>query len=359
MISFTSKNLHSFVRKIFLSINTPEKDAEIATNVLLQADLKGIDSHGVARLSGYVRQWELGKLNSNPKISIIHQTPSTAVVDGDSGLGLVIAHYAMQIAIEKAEKVGTGWVAVRNSGHFGIAGHHALKAVEKDMIGWAMTHASALAVPTYSKEKLLGTNPICLAVPAGKYQPFVADFASTAAAYGKLQILQRKNENAPWGWVQDKNGMPTQNPHAPRLGGALLPLGSDDEHGSHKGYCLGAMVDILSGVLSGANFGPFVPPFATSGDTQERQPPVGLGTGHFFGAMSIDAFQTKEEFKKRMDIWIEVFKNAKAIEGKKVWIPGEPEFENAIFREKNGIPLVEAVVKDLEKLAEKFGEPLY
>jgi LDH2 family malate/lactate/ureidoglycolate dehydrogenase len=354
-MNFTHTTLYEFVKQIFLAIQVKEKDAETAAQVLIDADLRGIDSHGVARLAGYVKQYDLGKLNTQPTFKIVHQTPSTAVIDGDAGLGLVIAPFAMEIAIEKANQVGTGWVAVRNSGHFGIAAHHALKAVEKNMIGWAMTHASALAVPTFSKEKLLGTNPICLAVPAGKYPPFVADFASTAAAYGKLQILQRKNQPAPLGWNQDKDGNPTTNPNAVKEGGALLPLGSDIEHGSHKGYALGAMIDILSGVLSGANFGPWVPPFATSGDTHERQPPIGIGTGHFLGAMRIDAFQTEQEFKNRMDIWIETFKNAEAIENQEVLIPGEPEYKHTQERLKNGIPLIEPVMKDLENLGKRFG----
>lgn len=354
-VDFPHTSLKTFCQKIFEQIGCSEKDALQASEVLIKADLRGIDSHGVARLSGYVKQWENGKLNPKPKIQIIHQTPSTAVIDGDKGLGLVISPFAMQVAIEKAQQVGTGWVAVRNSGHFGIAGYHAMLALPYQMIGIATTHASALSTPTFSKEKLLGTNPICMAVPAGKYPPFVADFASTAAAYGKLQILQRKNEPAPLGWVQDADGNPTTNPHAPREGGALLPLGGDEVGSSHKGYALGAMVDILSGVLSGANFANFVPPFATAGDTQERQPPIGIGTGHFFGAMRVDAFQPTETFLQKMDIWIETFKNATPIAGKKVLIPGEPETQHEEYRLKNGIPIIKNVVEDLENLGEKFG----
>ncbi len=355
---FTHIQLREFCQKIFEKIGCSPKDALQASDVLIKADLRGIDSHGVARLAGYVAQWERGKLNVKPNITIIHQTPSTAVIDGDAGLGLVIAPFAMQIAIEKAQQVGTGWVAVRNSGHFGIASYHALLAIPQQMIGIVTTNSSALATPTFSKEKLLGTNPICMVVPAGKYPPFVADFATTAAAYGKLQILQRKNLPAPDGWVQDADGNPTNNPHAPRQGGALLPLGGDEDGGSHKGYALGAMVDILSGVLSGANFANFVPPFATAGDTQERQPPVGVGTGHFFGAMRVDAFQPTQVFLDRMDLWIETFKNAESVAGKKVLIPGEPEMFHEIDRLQHGIPIIANVLQDLEKLGEKFGEKI-
>ncbi len=355
---FPIQQLQHFVQAVFEAIGCSPAHAAEATDVLVTADLRGIDSHGVARLAGYVKQWEMGKLNPKPDIRIVHETPSTATVDGDRGLGLVIAQRAMEIAIAKGNQVGTGWVAVRNSGHYGIAGYHAMKALAYDMIGISTTHASSLAVPTYSKEKLLGTNPLAVAVPALSYPPFVADFASTAAAYGKLQILQRKDLPAPLGWVQDAEGNPSTNPHEPKQGGALLPLGSDEAHGSHKGYCLGAIADILSGVLSGANFGPWVPPFATAGDTSERQPPVGLGTGHFFGAMRLDAFQPAIEFKKRMDIWIETFQNAPAVAGKRVLIPGEPERIAHEERLITGIPLLDKVVQDLEAVGAKLGVKL-
>jgi LDH2 family malate/lactate/ureidoglycolate dehydrogenase len=205
---FPYEQLLSFTIAIFEKIGCPEKDARTAAVALLSADLRGVDSHGVARLVGYIRLQEAGRANTKPDIRVIHETPSTAVVDGDSGLGLVVAPFAMQVAIDKARNVGTGWVSVQNSNHFGIAGYHALRAVKEDMIGIAMTNASALVAPTFSIERLLGTNPICVAVPAGEEPPFVADLATTTAANGKLEILQRKNEAAPSGWIQDKDGRP-------------------------------------------------------------------------------------------------------------------------------------------------------
>jgi LDH2 family malate/lactate/ureidoglycolate dehydrogenase len=290
-------------------------------------------------------------------LKIIHETPSTAVVDGDSGLGLVVAPYAMQVAIDKAKNVGTGWVSVQNSNHFGIAGYHAMMALEHDMIGIAFTNASPLVSPTFSVERLLGTNPICVVIPAGEEPPFVADMATTTAANGKLEILQRKGDDAPLGWIQTKNGIQTTDPHALKTGGALLPLGGDREHGSHKGYALGAIVDIFSAVLSGANYGPWVPPFPAYVPMPDEQP--GKGIGHFFGAMRIDAFRPASDFKMHMDKWIRRFRSAKTVEGqKKVLIPGDPEREMEAERMKNGIPLVEAVVKDLKVLGEKFGVEL-
>ncbi len=346
--------LQNFIRQVFLSIGCPEADATLASKVLISADLRGVDSHGTARLSGYVRLYDNGRLNPNPNITIVHETPSTAVIDGDKGLGLVVAPKAMQIAMEKAKNVGSGWISVQNSNHFGIAGYHAMMASDNDMIGWAMTNAAPLVTPTFSKEKLLGTNPIAVAVPAQKNPAFVADFASTAVAYGKMEILQRKGSPAPLGWVQDKEGNPTDDSNAVKNGGALLPLGGDREHGSHKGYGLGAIVDIFSGVLSGANFGPWVPPFATAGFMSAGEQ-VGKGTGHFLGVMRIDAFRPAEEFKADMDKWIDRFHAAEAVEGKKVLVPGDPEREIEAERKANGITLLDPVVKDLQALADRFG----
>ena len=205
---FTYSHLQDFSLAIFGKIGCPENQAKLATEVLLKADLRGIDSHGIARLSGYVRLWEKKRVNSSPSIKIVHESPSTAVVDGDSGLGLVVAPKAMEIAISKARQAGTGWVAVKNSNHFGIAGYHAMMALSHDMIGIAMTNASPLVAPTFSIERLLGTNPIAVAIPALTQPPFVADFATTTAANGKLEILQRKNQKAPLGWIQTKDGLP-------------------------------------------------------------------------------------------------------------------------------------------------------
>jgi LDH2 family malate/lactate/ureidoglycolate dehydrogenase len=265
----------------------------------------------------------------------------------------VVAPEAMQVAINKAKNVGTGWVSVKNSNHFGIAGYHAMMALDNDMIGIAMTNASALVAPTFSVERLLGTNPIAVAIPAGTEPAFVADFATTTAANGKLEILQRKNEDAPEGWVQTKQGDISKNANELKNGGALLPLGGDKEHGSHKGYMLGSIVDIFSAILSGANYGPWVPPFPAYIPMPENLP--GEGIGHFFGAMRIDAFRPAAEFKSHMDNWIQRFRSAQTVPGaKRVIIPGEPEREMEAERSSNGIPLLPAVINDLKSLGEKY-----
>lgn len=350
---FSYEQLFNFSYTIFKAMGCSDEHAALASKVLITADARGIDSHGVARLSGYVRLWEVKRINATPDIKVVYETPSTAVVDGDAGLGLVVAPFAMQVAIDKAKQCGTGWVSVKNSNHFGIGAYHAMMALQHDMIGMAMTNASALVAPTFSVERMLGTNPIAVAVPAGEQPAFVADFATTTAANGKLEILQRKNADAPPGWVQDADGKETTDANALKKGGALLPLGSDREHGSHKGYALGSIVDIFSAVLSGASYGPWAPPFPAYVPMPQNMPGVGLG--HFFGAMRVDAFRPAAEFKQHMDNWITRFSSAKPAAGQeRVYIPGDIEREMETVRMKEGIPVINAVVDDLQKLSQKF-----
>jgi len=353
-MTFSYTQLFAFTEAVFRGMGCPEDDATLATETLLAADLRGIDSHGVARLVGYVRLWEAGRINPAPRVGVTYETPSTAVVDGDGGLGLVVGPKAMRVAIEKARQVGTGWVSVKNSNHFGIAGYHAMLPLAHDMMGVAMTNASPLVAPTYSLDRLLGTNPIAVAVPAGEQPDFVADLATTTAANGKLEIAQRQGLPLPEGWAQTADGSPSTDANAVKNGGALLPLGGAT--GSHKGYALGSIVDIFSAVLSGANYGPWVPPFVAF--LQPAAHPVGQGLGHFFGALRVDAFRPADEFKAHMDNWITTFRNAQAVPGKRVLIPGDPERETAAQRLLNGIPLLEAVVKDLESVGAKFGVQL-
>ena len=351
---FPYPQLKEFVHNVFRKIGCNEKDATLAVDVLLSADLRGIDSHGVARLTGYLRLVEAGRINPTPNIGIVHETPSTAVVDGDKGLGLVVAPFAMQVAIDKATQCGTGWVSVRNSNHYGIAGYHAMMALSHDMIGISMTNASALVAPTFGMEKMLGTNPIAVAIPTGGQPPFVADFATTTASNGKLEILQRKGKETPTGWTQDTEGAPSTDAHILKKGGAMLPLGSDREHGSHKGYALGSIVDIFSAVLSGASYGPWAPPFPAYIPMPTNMP--GEGLGHFFGAMRIDAFRPAAEFKSHMDNWITRFRSTTPLPGyEKVLIPGDPERIMETERLQHGIPLTDSVVAELIEIGNTFG----
>ena len=353
---FRPQVLKDFCTQVFVHFGVPEKDALTASEVLGMADVRGIDSHGVARLHTYYEMLSLQRINPVPKIKIVREHKSICTVDGDNGLGLVVGPIANEIAMDKASQFGSGWVSACNTNHYGIASYYSLQALKRDMIGWSMTTSTKLVAPLWGAERMLGTNPISIAFPGAKNLPIVIDLATSTAAYGKIEIAKRKGLPIPKGWIIDRNGEMSTNPDDMINGGALLPLGSERELGGHKGYALSAMVDILSAVLSGANWGPFAPPFALRQEIPSRS--VGKGIGHFFGVMEISGFMDVNEFKKRIDEWIEVFRNTKPVSGQPaVLIPGDPEHEEEALRSKEGIPLIEAVVNDLVDISKHTGIP--
>lgn len=346
--------LFEFTRNVFMKMGCSENDSTIIADVFLAAELRGHSSHGMLRIKDYYELWKAKRINTDPHVKIVHESPSTAVVDGDNAVGMVSARRSMEIAIEKAKNAGTGWVATRNSNHFGIAGYYAMMALEYDMIGICLTNANPLVAPTFSISRMMGTNPIAVAIPAMKQPAFVADFATTPVARGKLAVSEKKGEKVPFGFVQDKNGAPSDDPTILKSGGSMLTLGGDRVHGSHKGYCLSSIVDIFSAVFSGANFGPFVPPSVAYLPVLDKK--VGEGTGHFFGALRIDAFQPANEFKLKMDEWIETFRSSKPAQGQDcVLIPGDPEREAEERNMRDGIMLVPAIKDDLVGIAKQLG----
>lgn len=353
---FRIEALREFSTRVFIHFGVPKSDATQAADVLASADLRGIDSHGVARLYSYFGLLSEGLINPKPKIQTVRSTASTATVDGDNGLGLVVGPQANQIAMDMAEKAGSGWVSVRNTNHYGIAGYYVLKALERDLIGWAMTNSTKLVTPLWGAERMLGTNPIAIAFPGKEEPAIVIDMATCAAAYGKIEMARRKGEEIPRGWAIDTSGRGTTNPDDIPAGGALLPLGSDRERGGHKGYALAMMVDILCGVLGGANWGPFTPPFALRLEFPKRS--VGKGIGHFFGAMRIDGFIDADEFKRQVDDYVRTFRATKPAPGTNgPLIPGDPEREAEKLRREKGVPLVLPVVEDLREISKKTGVP--
>jgi LDH2 family malate/lactate/ureidoglycolate dehydrogenase len=353
---FAADYLRQFTIDVFKHFRVPTADAKLAADVLLKSDLRGIDSHGVARLHTYFEMLELGRINPTPKIQIVREKASVASVDGDNGLGLIVGPKANEIAMDKAALHGSGWVSVCNTNHFGIAGYYPLQALERDLIGWAMTNTTKLVAPLWGAERMLGTNPIAIAFPGYQEPPIVIDMATSAVAYGKIEMALRKQQPVPKGWIVDKEGRETTDPQDMIDGGAQLPLGSDREMGGHKGYGLASMVDILCCVLSGANWGPFAPPFALRQEIPKRS--VGKGIGHFFGAIEIDGFIDKDEFKKQIDEWIRVFRNTKPAPGTNgPLIPGDPEREAEAIRSQKGIPLIKPVVDDLRDISRKTGIP--
>ena len=353
---FAAEYLKNFSAAVFMHFGISAEDAAQAADVLATSDLRGIDSHGVARLHTYFEMLDLGRINPSPNIRIVREKHSVATIDGDNGLGLVVAPKANAIAMDKAEKHGSGWVSVCNTNHFGIAGYYPLQALKRDLIGWAMTNSTKLVAPLWGAERMLGTNPIAIAFPGYQEPPIVIDMATSAVAYGKIEIALRKKESVPKGWIVDRHGCDTTSPQEMIDGGAQLPLGSEKELGGHKGYALAAMVDILCCVLSGANWGPFAPPFALRQEIPARS--VGKGIGHFFGAMQIDGFIDKDHFKKQIDEWIRVFRSTKPAPGSSgPLIPGDPEREAEAIRSKEGIPLLQPVVDDLLNISKKTGVP--
>ena len=348
---YSYDSLFQSTHAILVSMGFSKEHATTCTTVLLAAEKQGFATHGIARVGEYHRLWKAGRINTNPIPKIVRETPSTAVVDGDATMGMIPGKFSMELAIEKAKNVGTGWVSTRNSTNFGIAGHYAMMALEHDMIGITMTNATPLVAPTFSAEAMLGTNPIAVAIPTLSHPPFVADFATAPINRGKFTMAAKKGEKLGFGFAQDSEGKPSDDPTILERGGAILPLGMDREHGSHKGYCLASIVDIFSAVFSGANYGPFVPPMVPYLNPLDQK--VGEGVGHFFGAMRIDAFEEALVFKQRMDHWWKTFKNAKPVEGKKVFIPGEIEFENEKRALIEGISLVPHVEKELRAIIEE------
>ena len=351
---YSPLELRIFTKKVFQNFGVPEDDAEMAADVLAYSDEHGIDSHGIARLKTYYDLLQVKRINPRPKIKIVRGKGSVATVDGDNGLGLVVGPKCMEMAIERTKDLGSCWISVCNTNHYGAAGYYPMMALKEEFIGMSMTNTTKGVAPFNGAEKMLGTNPIAIAFPAEKEPPVVIDFASSAVAYGKVEIAQRMGISIPEGWCIDKNGKPTTNPTEMIEGGALLPLGSSKDGSGHKGYCIAAMVDILSAVLSGANWGPFAVPFAIQNSAPSKV--VGKGIGHFFGAMDIEGFRDLGDFKRDMDSWIHTMRSTRPIHGEEpVLIPGDPERRAYEIRMKEGIPIHHKVRESLLEISKQTG----
>lgn len=337
------QKLTRFVAAAFEKLGVPPQDAAIAADALVMADLRGVDTHGVIRFnpgSWYVKWLRDGEMSPAPKIQIVSDVGSSALLDGDRGIGMVIGHRAMELAIEKAKIAGVGVVGVCNSRHFGMSAYYAMQALPHDMIGIAMTNAGRQVVPTFGSEAKFGTNPICFAAPAQNELPFVFDMATTTAAAGKLEVAARRGASIPLGWALDEQASATNDPRIAQKARRLLPLGGTREGGSHKGYGLAILVEILCGVLTG-----------TVTALNQNQDP----RGHFFAAISINAFRPVNEFKSDMDRLINELKSTRPVEGQeRVYVAGEIEFETAKRRAEEGIPLLESVISGLRDISEEL-----
>jgi L-2-hydroxycarboxylate dehydrogenase (NAD+) len=340
------ERLVRFVQAAFEKLGVPSAEAQIGADALVAADLRGVDTHGVIRFSPqawYVKWLSEGSMTARPNIRIVSESASTALIDGDRGMGMVIGHRAMELAVAKAKQSGIGMVGVRNSRHYGMSAYYAMQTLPHDMIGIAMTNASRQVVPTFGREARFGTNPMCFAVPADKELPFVLDMATTTAAAGKLELAARMEKAIPLGWALNENAQATDDPRVAQKARRLLPLGGSRESGSHKGYGLAIVVEILCGVLTGTLT-------ALNADQDPR--------GHFFGAIRIDAFRAVDEFKRDMDRLIQELKSTPPIAGQdRVYVAGEIEFETAEERTERGIPLLPSVLKGLREVGEQLGVP--
>lgn len=345
-IRVSHRKLLSFVAAAFEKLGVPKEHAEIGAHALVQADLRGVDTHGVIRFSPnawYVKWLTEGSMTAKPNVRVISETASSALLDGDRGMGMVVGHRAMEMAIRKAKESGIGMVAVRNSRHYGMSAYYAMMALPHDMIGIAMTNASRQVVPTFGREARFGTNPMCFAVPTGKELPFVLDMATTTAAAGKLELAARQDKPIPPGWALNEQAQVTDDPRVAQKARKLLPLGGSREGGSHKGYGLAILVEILCGVLTGTLT-------ALNADQDPR--------GHFFGAIRIDTFRPVDEFKRDMDRLLRELKSTPPIEGQeRVYAAGEIEFETADERREHGIPLLPSVLKGLRDVGAQVGVP--
>ena len=343
--------LRSTVTQVFEKMGVPESDCKLAADVLVTADLRGVDTHGVSNmLRTYVGNYSSGEINPRPNWRILRETPSTANIDSDAGHGIIVVPKAMKIAIDKAKKVGLGMVTIRNARHLGMASYHAMMALEHDMIGMCMTSCPPGVLPTFGAEPILGTNPIALAAPADKEPPFVFDAAMSAVAGNKLGLARRLENSLLPGWIADDDGVPIMEEVAApdpsqdnRASRRLLPVGSTRELGSHKGYGLMAIVDILGGILSGGGYGanPGRPNF-----------------GHVVAAYSIEAFMDTDQFKRTMDEWLQMLKSSKPAKShERVLYAGLPEAEAELDRRANGIPLHSEVVEWFRDICAELSIP--
>ena len=347
-----AEDLKDYTIRFFRHFGLSEEDAETVANVLITADLRGIHSHGIGRLHTYYgNRLRAGLIDPHAFLQLVKETTTTLVFDARNGMGQVAGYRAMNACIEKAKKSGVAIAVVRNSNHFGIAGYYALMALSHDMVGVSLTNSQPLVAPTYGRTRMLGTNPIAVAVPAGEERPYVLDMATSVVPMGKIAFYAEKGEEIPLGWGTDRDGNITQDPRGVQQEGTLFPLGGTDVMSGYKGYGLAMLVDILSGVLSGAAYGTDIgSPSSTLG------PPVRIG--HFFMALQPEAFRPMAEFKRAMDNLIRQLKEAPKAPGHdRIFIHGEKEFELMKRYKQEGIPLVEPVVRSLKDMGEKAGIP--
>jgi LDH2 family malate/lactate/ureidoglycolate dehydrogenase len=344
-VVISAERLRDFALRVLAAIGVPDGDAAIVADSLVEAELRGVSSHGIMRLPRYARGLRAGNVNRRPQIRSVGGRAALAIFDGDNGLGCVVGVRAMATAIERAREFGVGITVARNSNHFGAAAYYPMMALGERMIGFATTNAPGVMAPWGSRDVILGNNPIAWAIPAGEELPLVLDMALSASARGKIQMAKARGERLPLGWAADADGKPTDDPDV-ALGGMLLPAGG------YKGYCQAVIMEALAGILPGAQFLAGLPPATVlSADAL-----ASWGVGHFFMALDVAAFMPADEFGRRVDKLIRDIKAATPADGGVgPYLPGEIEFQTKARRLAYGIPLAQATLHDLRRLGAELG----
>ena len=339
---FTAERLEAFAAKVLAALGLPEGDAALCAARMIEADLRGVDTHGIFRLPHYSQRIRAGGINLRPTVHAVRENAVTALIDGDNAMGHVVMNFATELAIQKAAASGLAWVGTFNGNHAGAGAVYSSLPLAHDMIGMYMTVANANHMaPWGGTELILGTNPISVAIPAGDEPPIILDIATTMTSYGKVKLAAQKGESIPVGWMIDKKGHPLTDPRRSSEG-LLVPIGD------YKGYGLNVIIGMLAGVLNGAAFGRNVVDF--NKDVASRN-----NSGHMIMAMRVDNFQPVDAFKREMDRVIREIRESKRMEGvDRIWLPGEMEYERARMRREEGIPLAPIVVENLRKLAEEL-----
>ncbi|MDG2187486.1 MAG: Ldh family oxidoreductase [Hyphomicrobiales bacterium] len=339
----------NFLSTALIRVGVEPDDADLVSDVLVAADLRGVRSHGAARLSYFIVRLEKGTLNLNPKMDIKMNSKTTGLLDAENGIGIIAANKAMQKSLEIAEEYGTGFIGVANSSHFGFAGYWSDLAMKRGFIGISMSNSGGRTTPTYARESMLGTNPMSVAIPGGESTDFLLDMATTTVAVGKIETALREGRDVKEGWVSPMGDTPELDANGVLTYGApLLPLGGAGmESGGHKGYGLNLMVELLCGAVTGTSFADRI-----KGARGNDRPAM----GHLMGAIRLDGFRDPIEIQKEMNATYNIIRNAKKEPDQdRVYIHGEPE---AIAIEENsrlGIPITQAVYDQLEKIAERYG----
>jgi LDH2 family malate/lactate/ureidoglycolate dehydrogenase len=338
-IRFPAPKLRAWTEQVFQKVGVSKEDAALLTDSLIEANLRGVDTHGITRmLCVYVKRMQVGVVNPKTELKVLREHPSTALIDCKNSIGQVASNYAMRMTIEKAKKTGVAFVATTHSNHYGAAAYWAMMALRHGMIGFSSTNAPAVVAPTGGRTPMLGTNPFAIAIPAGQEQPMVLDLATTVVARGRILLYAKQNKPLEPGWAFDAQGRPTTDAQA-ALKGLLAPIGG------YKGYGIALAIDMLCGVLTGSSYGTHFPGFLAD----NLKDPTDVGS--VFAAVNVESFMDLPDFTAGMDKAIREIKTSEKAEGvTRIYIPGEIELETKADRLKNGIPIPDAVVKDFAAL---------